>query len=65
MNLELQVFLFGVLVFIVFSIGFLVIYAPAAGEESEHERTALARFTLWVLKVLRFWPPEEGVKGSP
>lgn len=52
MNFDWQVFLFGIVVFTIFSIGFLIAYAAAAAEEAEHERGLVARLTLQICQRL-------------
>jgi hypothetical protein len=52
MSFDWPVFLFGLLIFVVGSLGILLLYAGAAVEEAEHERGTLARLTLWICRAV-------------
>lgn len=59
MNIDWVVFLFGVVAFLIGSLGILAGYAGAAIEEAEQERGVLARLTLRICGALGILGPEE------
>jgi hypothetical protein len=59
MNIDWAVFLFGVVAFLIGSLGILAGYAGAAIEEAEQERGVLARVTLRICSALGILAPGE------
>jgi hypothetical protein len=63
MTFEWSVFLFGLLIFFLGSVGILLGYAGAAAEEAERERGAMARLTLRICRFLGFTEARGEQKG--
>jgi hypothetical protein len=62
MKLDLVIFLVGVVITILGTLGFLVMYAAAAADEAEYENDALARLTLRVCAMIGFAAPHDEQK---
>ncbi len=64
MNMDWFILLFGLVAFLLGSIGWLACYAAAAAQEAEHEHGPLARLTLRICRALGIAEESDSEKGQ-